>query len=329
MVRVGIPRALLYYRYYPMWRTFFEHLGAEVVLSAPTTRQTMVAGIARTVSETCLPVKVFCGHALALAGQCDLLFAPGIRSLDQHAYSCSKLLALPDLVRAVVPEAPPIIDTDIEVSKGKRALYLAIYSLGRRFTWNPLKIREASERAWETHQDYVRLTSTSSLSALEGISRMTGEPSPRQHKAPNGLNLALLGHPYVVYDDYVNHRLIDRLEAMGASILTPEMAPPEELHRCVAQALGRAYWTYEDEVTGAGLYYLDGRVDGVIAVVPFGCGPDSLMIDLVKRRARQRGGTPFMLLTIDEHTAEVGLVTRLEAFVDMILRRRRGAEGQG
>lgn len=31
MIRIGIPRALLYYQYYPMWQTFFEELGAEVV----------------------------------------------------------------------------------------------------------------------------------------------------------------------------------------------------------------------------------------------------------------------------------------------------------
>ncbi|MBU2609087.1 MAG: hypothetical protein KKF26_07200, partial [Chloroflexi bacterium] len=38
MIRVGIPRALLYYQYYPAWKTFFEELGAEVVVSAPTSQ---------------------------------------------------------------------------------------------------------------------------------------------------------------------------------------------------------------------------------------------------------------------------------------------------
>lgn len=73
MIKVGIPRALLYYQYYPMWKTFFEELGAEVVVSPPTTQIMLSAGSARLVADTCLPVKVFCGHVLARwGGRCDL-----------------------------------------------------------------------------------------------------------------------------------------------------------------------------------------------------------------------------------------------------------------
>ena len=38
-IKVGIPRALLYYYYYPLWRTFFTELGAEVVLSQPSNKE--------------------------------------------------------------------------------------------------------------------------------------------------------------------------------------------------------------------------------------------------------------------------------------------------
>jgi predicted nucleotide-binding protein (sugar kinase/HSP70/actin superfamily) len=55
MVKVGIPRALLYYQYYPMWKTFFEGLGAEVVISPPTTQATLSSGSSRVVADTCMP----------------------------------------------------------------------------------------------------------------------------------------------------------------------------------------------------------------------------------------------------------------------------------
>ncbi|MDP7525898.1 MAG: acyl-CoA dehydratase activase-related protein, partial [Dehalococcoidales bacterium] len=67
MTRIGIPRALLYYQYLPMWKAFFEHLGAEVVISSPTTQAMLTGGSARVVADTCLPVKVFLGHVLSLA----------------------------------------------------------------------------------------------------------------------------------------------------------------------------------------------------------------------------------------------------------------------
>jgi predicted nucleotide-binding protein (sugar kinase/HSP70/actin superfamily) len=72
----------------------------------------------------------------------------------------------------------------------------------------------------------------------------------------------------------------------------------------------------------AGDFYARNKVDGIIGVMAFGCGPDSLMMHLVQRRAQDEG-IPFMCLTIEEHTAEAGIITRLEAFLDMIHRRTR------
>ena len=82
------------------------------------------------------------------------------------------------------------------------------------------------------------------------------------------------------------------------------------------------YWTCEREIIGAGGYYLKDSVDAIVSVVPFGCGPDSLMIELLQRQAHQLN-KPFLNLVLDEHTAEAGLLTRLEAFVDMTRRGKK------
>jgi predicted nucleotide-binding protein (sugar kinase/HSP70/actin superfamily) len=82
-------------------------------------------------------------------------------------------------------------------------------------------------------------------------------------------------------------------------------------------ACEKQYWGYEEEVIGAGGYHLQSDVSGIISVIAFGCGPDSVMIEMLQRYARQ-ASKPFMNLVIDEHTAEGGLATRVEAFVDMI-----------
>lgn len=106
-------------------------------------------------------------------------------------------------------------------------------------------------------------------------------------------------------------------------MLTPEMLTSEELESALVRLVGKAYWTYEDEVVGAGGHYLENKADGVIGIMTFGCGPDSLMMDMVRRQAARLRATPFMSLTLEEHTAEGGLITRLEAFLDMIHRRRK------
>jgi len=352
MIRIGIPRALLYYQYYPMWKTFFEELGAEVVVSPLTTQAILAKGSSRVVADTCLPVKAFLGHVLALVERCDWIFIPAIRSVSKNIYNCSKFLGLPDMTRAVVPESPPILDIDIDINKGKRKLYQAIYQLGRHFTWNPFKVRRASLAAWQTYLNYRELMSSQGLTPLQAIERISGTPETesevpssqptstqtnyrssrsaedtkrRAQKAEPGLsgNIALIGHQYLLYDEYINHRLIHRLEQAGSKVLTPEMLTTEELQSAIATLVGRAYWTYEEEVVGAGGHYLQSGADGVIGIMAFGCGPDSLMMDTVRRQAARLRATPFMSLALEEHTAEAGVVTRLEAFIDMIYRMKR------
>ena len=321
-MQVGIPRALLYYQYYPMWRTFFEELGAEVVVSSPTTKEMFDSGCSGVVAEICLPVKVFRGHVFSLINKCDCVFIPSIHSVEQKVYNCPKFIGLPDLTRSSVPNCPPILDPDIDVNKGLRELYYAIYKLGRSFTCNPLKVKKAAQKALQVHQAYRAQMQRQGLTPPEAIAKMF--PQSGERVEDNGsscdMTIALISHPYLLYDEYINHRLVPRLQKMGAKVLFPEMVADDELRTSISQLAGRPYWSYEEEIIGAGGYYLRNEVDGIISVAAFGCGPDSLMVDLLQRQAR-RLNKPFLNLVLDQHTTEAGLVTRLEAFVDMTKRR--------
>lgn len=323
MVRVGIPRALLYYQYYPMWKVFFEALGAEVVVSPPTTSEIVASGCSRLSAEICLPVRIFCGHALFLVNKCDYVFVPSIRSVEKRAYNCPKFIGLPDLIRANVAESPPILDPDIDVNRSRRELYLSIYKLAQVFTDNPIKIKKAVDKALRVHSEYRMQMSVQKLTPPQAIEQMfSGSKIIKIREFISDITLALIGHPYLLYDEYSNHRLTAKLERNGVNILFPEMINEKEQHSHLVQLVGSPYWTYEGEVIGAGEYYLRKGTDGVISVAAFGCGPDSLMLELVRRRA-QKLNKPFLNLVIDEHTAEAGLITRLDAFVDMVRWRKR------
>ena len=108
----------------------------------------------------------------------------------------------------------------------------------------------------------------------------------------------------------------------GKHISGSSGAAVKQKRQGIIELAGQPYWTYEDEVVGAAGHYIhDESVDGLVAVGSFGCGPDSTLLDMVQRAARD-AGKPFMNLIIDEHTGEAGLVTRLEAYVDMLARRK-------
>ena len=170
--------------------------------------------------------------------------------------------------------------------------------------------------------------SSHKLAPPEAIEKISGAPGEElrtasSHPASRRATIALVGHPYLLYDEYINHRLIHRLKQADNKVLTPEMLTTEELESAIAGLVGRAYWTYEEEVVGAGGHYLQNGADGVIGIMAFGCGPDSLMMDMVRRQAGRLRAIPFMSLTLEEHTAEAGVVTRPEAFVDLLARKRR------
>jgi predicted nucleotide-binding protein (sugar kinase/HSP70/actin superfamily) len=348
MKRVGIPRALVYYEYFPMWRAFFQVLGMEVVVSPPTSRAMVTAGLERMVAETCLPVKVYAGHVANLRDQgVDYVLVPAIRATEPGLFHCSKFLGLPDLMRAVVENCPPLLELNVDIGKKRHDLQAVIRDLGKTLTWKPWLLRAAVEAAWEAHLSYQAMVHEGRpvLQVLDelapqpssGLTTRTAArsirenpPSPPLHKGGRGgvasTTIALVGHPYLLFDSYLTHDLLGRLQRMGVRVLTPEMAPREGLDEGIHRLARYKYWVYEDEVTGAAGYYLiQPEVDGVIALIAFGCGPDSTMLDLIQRAARQQH-KPLMSLVLDEHSGEAGLLTRLEAFVDMIVRRRTNGE---
>jgi predicted nucleotide-binding protein (sugar kinase/HSP70/actin superfamily) len=304
-----------------MWQAFFKEVGANIVVSGATNQAMVAAGAARMVSDTCLPMKVFAGHVLSLIGKCDYLLVPVVRSTAHKVYNCSRFLGLPDVIRAVVPETPPIIEPEFDINRGRRFLYRQIYEAGRHFTRNPLRIRDAAVRAWNTYRRYLDIMQERRLTRVEAIEAMRNPAGFREPAVPagkNGLTIGLVGHPYVMYDEQVSHRLIQRLREDNITVLTPGMFPGEGI-----ESPGQ-YWEAEADVIGSGDHFIRQKVDGIIGIMAFSCGPDSLMMHLVQRQAQQ-SGIPFMSLTVEEHAAEAGIITRLEAFMDMIYRGRRKA----
>lgn len=67
-MKIGIPRAMLYYRDGALWQTFFQTLGHEVVLSRPTDREILELGIRYAIDEACLALQGVSGPCGIPAG---------------------------------------------------------------------------------------------------------------------------------------------------------------------------------------------------------------------------------------------------------------------
>ena len=93
---IGLPRALLFYRYQYLWTTFFQELGCQVIISPDTSQAVLTEGISNSIGECCLPAKLFLGHVASLLGRCDYILVPRFHSLDRDGEFCVRLWGLPD-----------------------------------------------------------------------------------------------------------------------------------------------------------------------------------------------------------------------------------------
>ena len=132
--------------------------------------------------------------------------------------------------------------------------------------------------------------------------------------------IAVLGHPYMIYDSFLSMDLIQKLEAKDYNVLTPANLK-REAKRSNAQPYQAGNYFYGvgfENIGSAFAFAQDSDLKGIIYLTPFACGVDSLITEFIEQRLKNKSRLPFMKITIDEHTGETGFDTRIEAFLDMI-----------
>ncbi len=331
-VKVGIPRALAYYTFYPLWKVFLEKLGAEVIISKITNRKILENGIRETVNDACIPIKVFLGHVFDLAERVDYIFIPRMISADGQATFCPKFLGLPDMVRYADVTLPALIDVRFN-RRGfpvglLRFFYSAAAAIGVK---NPFKVTYAAMQALRIQKQYQKflLKGLKPVEAAEAVFEQKKQEdagldwSANDSRKGEAVVVALLGYPYAIYDPFISAGIYNKLLKLGVEVITFEQIPMRAMRRFSKVLPQNFFWYYSNQVCWAGLYLLEQKniVDGIIHITAFGCGPDA-MVDKTLELEAKSAGLPFLSLTIDEHTGEGGVQTRLEAFVDMLWAKR-------
>ena len=117
-IKIGIPRAFLYYRYGVLWKNFFEKLGLNVVLSPETNREILNLGINNTIDECCLSYKIYIGHAIYLSEKCDYILISRVCDYGKKDKVCTRLNATYDNLKYIIPKEM-IIDCNIDHTNHK------------------------------------------------------------------------------------------------------------------------------------------------------------------------------------------------------------------
>lgn len=295
-MKIGMPKGLLYYRYYPFFKTFFNELGAEIITSPDTNKEILNLGIKYSIDEACLPIKIFHGHVAYLKDKCDIMLIPRIMQLRKSEFICPKFCGLPEMIVSDIPNIPKIISFPI-YSYNKKSFMSFIKNSGSIFTKNIYKIKAAYSKA---------LLVQNSLNL--GIKDKNYD-----------INIALVGHPYNLYDSFSNLNLIKKLHKLGIGVITEETIDENLINNEAASLFKKPFWTFARESYGFSVFSAKNNlVHGIIYISSFSCGIDSVLIELIKDSLKS---FPMLILKIDEQTGEAGFDTRLEAFSDMLKRR--------
>ncbi len=215
--------------------------------------------------------------------------------LQEKEFICPKFCGLPEMVLNSFSSMPKAITSPIyAVSKDK--LYTWAKEAGKILNIKESKVKSAFNAALQ-----------------------------EQSKAKTGINdknypinIALAGHPYNVYDSFINMNLVKKLNKLGVGVITEEFADENLSNLALSELYKKPFWTFARNTYGFAIQAAkDNKVQGIIYISSFACGIDSVLIQLISDKIQS---FPFMVLKIDEHTGEAGLDTRIEAFVDMLER---------
>lgn len=300
-MKIGIPRAFLYYRYGCLWETFFRELGCEVITSNETSKDMLSRGVKLSSGENCVPLKLYLGHVQSLLDQCDALLIPRFEGTNPQEEFCVRFLGLYDVVRHTFPNAK-LIGYNLKAGKFHTEL-LGFISMGKHLG----KSTEQCCRAYQKAKEQ------------QALQEQTARSRQLWQMNSDKLKILVAAQPYISHDSYIGTPLCQMIRDQNGTVLFSDYCDRQRCCRCSKTISQELYWTMNKEMIGA-IELCKQQVDGVILLTAFPCGTDSLVNELVLRRVKD---VPMIQILIDEQQADAGLQTRIESFMDILQERKR------
>lgn len=309
---IGIPRELsLFYQEFPFWRTFFTELGFQVILSKPTNRKLVAKSLEMLNAETCFPVEVVHGHVFdLLEKKVDYIFVPFVvnnRSTSDNPTSncnCPWIQTYPFMVKAALTHHPDVGKLLIPTFHPRwfdRVFTKEIsHFMHQQFGIESKKVKSALIKAIEKQTDFENSLVSKGVEILKNLNK-------------DDIAFVILGRPYNTGDPELNLRLVEKIITQGVLPIPLDYLPLADIN--IFNEYPNIYWPNGRQIlSGARIVANDKRLHAVY-LTNFRCGPDSFLSHFVTEELK---GKPSLQIEIDEHSADAGLITRLEAFLDSV-----------
>lgn len=309
---IGIPRALAYSHLIPLFVRFFKDLGFETVLSGRTTKKTIHNGIEFVTAQTCFPVKVAHGHVLELLdADVDYIFLPSIISMGtddtdfEHSQLCPYVQSFPYQIRTALAgkaESNKILTVPLHLTPDRKLMRQSFVKLGAKLNISTSRVNQALENAFNTQMAFENSLTEKGKQILDNL-------------GSDERMFVLISRPYNGCDEGLNLQMPRKLAQLGAKIMPMDMLDLSSVKISEPLLDRQLYWTYGRKILKAAeIIKRDPRLFAIY-LSNFSCGPDSFLLTFFKETMHPK---PCLLLELDEHSADAGLITRLEAFLESL-----------
>ena len=303
---VGMQRALYGHQLSVMWAHFFDQLGFRLVLSPPTNAHISKVGIETVMAETCYPVKVSHGHIKELVGKTRYLFLPSIITMptpepSETGYYCPMLQSNSYMVRMALGLDPSSILTPvIHLKYDPELLALEISEqIQSKLGVSKAEIKKALDYASDKQNQFVTELYQKGREILED-------------QDPDEPIVIVTGRPYNLYDERLNLRLGQVLSKIGVAALPMDFIDVSSVDLSDFPSM---YWGFGAQVLRTARFVKGHPNYFTLHLTNFGCGPDSFIEHFYKYIM---GDKAYLILELDEHSAVAGVMTRLEAYKNVI-----------
>ena len=308
---IGIPQVSSFYHdLFPMWKAFFVELGFDIVTSGDTNKDTVYHGVEVITAETCFPIKVAHGHVIdMLERNIDYLFLPSVINLTHsntkftHSYACPYVQCLPYLVKAAIDFKDKnftVLSPVIHFEYGEEYVNKTLRELAREVGKSGDIVEKAIRSAHESLQNFNNTLQVRGKEILDKL----GE---------NEKAFVLISRSYNGCDTGMNLGLPEKLRDLG--ILTIPLDYLKLDLDEIAHDYPNMYWKTGQRFLAAARVIAKDKRLYPLYITNFGCGPDSF---ITKFFNKELCGKPCLTIEIDEHSSDVGAITRCEAFIDSL-----------
>ncbi len=311
-ITIGIPRSLVvYYQQFPFWKTYFQNLGFKIVLSDPSDHHMVNKSHELLIAETCFPVELMHGHVLNLLEKnVDYIFTPFIvnsKAEDNNPTNncnCPWVQSYAFMIKGALKDQNAIDKLLIptlhfryfgKVLNNELSGFMKEkFNIPKSKSNNAIKLADEAQVLFE---DSVQEKGREVLANL---------PEDKE-------SVVILGRPYNTGDPELNLRMVEKLINQNVMPIPIDFLPLHEEN--VFEDYNMMYWPNGQKIISAVKYIKKNPKLDAVYLGNFRCGPDSFLTHFVREEMK---GKPYLHLEIDEHSADAGMITRFEAFLDSL-----------